>query len=155
MQEQFWTTINLPAGLHGQIGSRRGTKQDEAFYSGNLVPPKLPAAVQAMSKDVRAEWEMTGAEDAPTGDSCSDYLLSVLTCDYFSPVHPASLPPTQAEAAPGRIVHRGAPPHVPLRSVVAAQFKEDFEFSWHSKRAIVRTFASYRKQVLAGTTNPI
>jgi len=149
---EVWAKINLPAGLHGQRISPAAALQMETFSSESVTvtAAHVPSAIRAMHIDVRAQWDMSTPAEGSPETSCAGYLLNVLTCDYLSPTHPAQLPPHQADTDFGYVVSRGVPPSAPLFSAVATQFRDVFEHSTRPKPAITRTFASYRKQVLAG-----
>jgi hypothetical protein len=153
-----WRTFNMPAQLHGAIINGPDAMCNEQRASAGSAQPTLPAAVQAMTKNVAALWELQDGADVETegGDACTDiangYMLSLLGMEHLSLTYPTRMSAAEAAVEVGTVLSVGwqSYAHAPICSPNANQFRDKYGYCRSSKRALARVIGSYRQQMIEG-----
>lgn len=119
--------------------------------------PRIPAQVQCLTKDIRAEWELQGeSSSTEQADSCTgsakEYFARLTGLHVLRLVQPVSMDASDAAAEVGTVLTLGwhSYSRTPINSIPAHEFRTQYGFCKTAKRALARVIQSYRTQMLSG-----
>jgi hypothetical protein len=148
-----WRNLNMPANLQGTVPLVRDlAKSGEAASSSST--PVLPPRIQALTKNVRARWDLESDENVPSpcGDAAKGYILGLLGMSDLQLAYPAKASEAEEDAEVGTVLELGWQTYsrAPINSELANAFKSKFGYCSTTKQGLGRVIAAYREQMLAG-----